>query len=53
MLLRSAEVDSSYVIARSVATQQSRHFFMRLLRFARNDTGTGVIAMPLGFAMTM
>ena len=62
MLLRSAEVDSSYaiarskvtlviarsevtfVIARSEATWQSQPFFMRLLRFARNDTGTGVIA---------
>ena len=34
------------VIARSVATRQSQPFFMRLPRFARNDTGTGLIASP-------
>jgi len=33
-----------HVIARSEATWQSQPFFKRLLRFARNDTGTGMIA---------
>ncbi|HEB35613.1 MAG TPA: hypothetical protein ENI18_07200 [Candidatus Aminicenantes bacterium] len=39
-----ATSEPTIVIARSVATWQSQPFFMRLLRFARNDTGTGVIA---------
>ena len=32
------------VIARSEATWQSQPFFKRWLSFARNDTGTGMIA---------